>query len=64
MIVIVLIRITLDNPYIGFSLYLFMTVGFMIYTNNNIECDAVKEQRNMLKTPVGRKKYYDIINSQ
>lgn len=64
MIMIVLLRVGQENPYVGFSLYLFLTVSFVIYTNNIVECEDLKFERKMLKTPEGRRIYYDMINSR
>ena len=64
MLIIVLFRVGQENPYVGFSLYLFLATSFVMYTNNMAECDDLRFERNMLKTPEGRRKYYHIINSQ
>jgi hypothetical protein len=64
MIMIVLLRVGQDNPYIGFSLYLFLSVSFVLYTNNVVECEDLKFEREMLKTPEGRRRYYELINSR
>jgi hypothetical protein len=61
---IVLLRVGQENPYVGFGLYLFITVSFVMYTNNMAECEDLKFERNMLKTPEGRRRYYELINSK
>lgn len=62
--IIVLLKITEDNAYIGFGLWLFLAVTFMIYTINNIDCKDVNFERKMLSTADGRRKYYKLINAQ
>ena len=64
MIIAVIFKVSQDNLYVGFGIYMFMAVAFMIYTINAVECDDVEYQRKMLRTKEGRKKYYYIINSQ
>jgi len=61
---IVLLRVGQDNPYVGFGLYLFLTVSFIMYTNNMVEYDDMAFERNLLKTPEGRRRYYQLINSR
>lgn len=64
MIMVVLLSVGQDNPYVAFSLYLFMVVSFVIYTNNIAECEDLEFERELLKTPEGRQKYYLILNAQ
>lgn len=64
MILIVLLRVGQENPYVGFGLYLFLVVSFVLYTNNMVECDDLRFERKMLRTPEGRKRYLEIINSR
>jgi len=60
---VVLLRVGQENPYVGFSLYLFLAVSFVLYANNAVECEDIEFERNMLKTPEGRRRYYKLINS-
>lgn len=39
MIIAVLLKITQDNAYIGFGLYLIMYASFMLYTMNTLDCE-------------------------
>lgn len=64
MIMVVLLRVGQENPYVGFGLYLFLAVSFVLYSNNAAEYDDLQFERKMLRTPEGRRKYYQIINSQ
>jgi hypothetical protein len=64
MILIVLMRTSQDNAYIGFSLWIFMSVSFMIYTINSVDCEDIKKERKLLKTAHGRRQYYHRINSR
>ena len=64
LLMMVLFKITQDNAYIGFGLWLFMAVTFMTYTINSVDCEDVEFERELLKTPEGRRRYYEIINSQ
>jgi hypothetical protein len=63
MLIAVLLKITQENAYIGFGLYLLLSVSFMIYTINIVDCEELEFQRKMLKTPKSRKKYYYMLNS-
>jgi hypothetical protein len=64
MILSVILKVSQENAYIGFSIYLFLAVTFVTYINNNVECSDLKFERDMLRTPEGRKQYYHIINSK
>lgn len=64
MIMIVLLTVGQKNPYMGFSLYLVLAMSFVFYTNNLVECEDLEYEREMLKTPEGRQKYYRILNAQ
>ena len=66
-LIAVILKATQDNAYIGFGLYLFLIVAFMIHTINTvniIECDDTEFERKMLKTPESRKQYYYMLNSK
>jgi hypothetical protein len=66
-LIAVILKATQDNPYIGFGLYLFLIVAFMIHTINTvniIECDDTEFERKMLRTPESRKQYYYMLNSK
>jgi len=52
-----------DNAYVGFGIYLFLSVAFMIYTINAVDCEEVEFERRMLKSPRMRKKYYYMLNA-
>jgi len=62
------LKITQDNAYIGFGLYLFLFVSFLIYTINTvntIDCNETTSiERKILRSPSARRKYYYMINSQ
>jgi hypothetical protein len=64
MIMIVILKVGQDNPYIGFSIYLFLATSFVLYSNNIVVYKDIEFEREMLKTPEGRLRYYQIINSQ
>lgn len=64
MLLAVIFKISQDNPYIGFGIWLFMAVTFMAYTINSVDYEDVKYERELLRTIEGRRKYYHIINSQ
>ena len=64
MLIIVILKVGQDNPYIGFAIYLFLSTSFVIYTNNRVKYDDLEFKNKMLKTKEGRKKYYEIINSK
>ena len=64
MLLIVILKVGQENAYVGFSIYLFLAVSFVTYTNNNVECDDLKFEREMLKTVEGRRRYYQLINSK
>lgn len=64
MIMIVLLRVGQENPSVGFGLYLFLAISFIMYTNNTVEQEDLRFEREMLKTPEGRRQYLEIINSQ
>jgi hypothetical protein len=60
----VIFKVTQDNSYIGFSILLTLSFMFVVYANNIVEYDDVQFERDMLKTPEGRWKYYNIIYTQ
>lgn len=66
-LIAVLLKVTQDNAYLGFGLYLFLAVVFMIYTINTVnmlDCDKSTDlERKILRSPIERKKYYYMINS-
>ena len=62
-IILILLKVGQQNPYIGFGLYLALVVSFTVYTNSQVEHDDLEFVKEMLKTPEGRRKYYKIINS-
>jgi len=64
MIMTVIFKVTQDNSYIGFSILLTLSFMFVVYANNIVEYDDVQFERDMLKTPEGRWKYYNIIYTQ
>ena len=64
MTMIVILKVGQENPYVGFSIYLFLTVSFVIYINNKVEYGGVIFERDMLKTLEGRRQYYQLINSK
>ena len=74
MIIGVLLKVARDNPYVGFGLWLFLSVSFMIYTNNIVDRSDIKNERDLLKTLDGRKRcceinstnlnYYATMNSK
>ena len=64
MILIVLFRVGQENPYVGFGLYMFIAVSFVLYSNNMVESEELEFEREMLKTPEGRRTYYELINSR
>ncbi len=51
----VLLKVARDNPYVGFGLWLFCSISFMIYTNNMVDHSDIKTERDLLKTHEGRK---------
>jgi hypothetical protein len=57
-------RVAQDNSYIGFSVLVTFAFMFVVYTNNMIDVEDVRYKRDMLKTPEGRWRYYNIIHSQ
>jgi hypothetical protein len=63
----VLLKVTQENAYIGFGIYLFLAVAFMIYTINTVntlDCDeTTKIEREMLRSPSSRRKFYYMLNS-
>ena len=60
----VIFKITQDNAYIGFSILIALAFMFIVYANNVVDYDDVRFERDMLKTPEGRWRYYNIIHSQ
>ena len=64
MIMTVIFKVTQDNAYIGFSILTTLALMFMVHTNNIVDYDDVRFERDMLKTPEGRQRYYNIIYSQ
>ena len=64
LLIAVLLKITQDNAYIGFGIYLFLVVSFMIYTINVVDGEKIDFERNMLRSPTNRKKYYYMLNTQ
>lgn len=57
----VLLKVTQDNAYIGFSLYLFLAVAFMLFTINSVDCEDIEYERKLLKRLKARKKYYHMV---
>lgn len=54
MIIGVLLKVARINPYVGFGLWLFLSLSFMIYTNNQVDRSDIINERNLLKTHDGR----------
>ena len=63
LLIAVLLKITQDNAYVGFGIYLLLSVSFMIYTINDVDCDEIEFERKMLRSPSTRKKYYYMLNT-
>ena len=63
-LIAVLLKIGKDNPYIGFSIYLFAVFCFIVYTINIVNEDEKKIKTNIDKTLNERKKYYGGMNSK
>ena len=64
MVMAVIFKVSQDNVYIGFSVLATLALMFIVHTNNIVDYDDVQFERDMLKTPEGRQRYYDIIYSQ
>ena len=64
MLMTVIFKVTQDNAYIGFSILVTLALMFMVHTNNIVDYDDVRFERDMLKTPEGRWRYYNMIYSQ
>lgn len=63
MIMAVLLKVSQDNAYIGFGIYLFLSISFMIYTINSVDYEEINFERKMLNSPAARKRYYYMLNS-
>ena len=63
LILAALLKLAHQNPYVGFGIWLFLSVSFMIHTTNAINCDDIKYERKMLRTPENRRQYYDAISN-
>lgn len=63
LLIAVLLKITQDNAYVGFGVYLFLSVAFMIYTINDVDCEEIEFERKMLRSPATRKRYYYMLNT-
>lgn len=63
-VITAIFRVSQDNPYVGFGILLTFALMFAIYTIDMVEHEDIIFERNLLKTPDGRKIYYDIIHSQ
>lgn len=59
-----LLKITQDNAYVGFGIWLFLAVSFMIYASDSVDQQHIEFERDMLKTAEGRRQYYAIINAK
>ena len=64
LIIAVMLRVTQDNPYVGFGLWFFLMLAFMIYTINSVDCEDVELEREILMSPEKRRQYYYMINAQ
>ncbi|VBB18856.1 hypothetical protein YASMINEVIRUS_1388 [Yasminevirus sp. GU-2018] len=42
MLLLVILKVSQEDPYLGFGIYLTLSVGFMLFTVNEIECDPSK----------------------
>ena len=64
-LIAVLLKVTQDNAYVGFGIYLFLTVSFMIYTINTVnatDCDENTDfERKKLRTPYSRQNHYHML---
>ena len=60
----VILKIGKNNPYIGFTIYLFSILCFIIYTINIVNKDEKKIKTNIEETLNKRKIYYDKMNSK
>lgn len=63
--VLILISVGTFNSMYGFILYSLFTIGYVTYTNNNMnQYDTRINIKKTLKTsPEGRRKYYYMTNS-
>lgn len=59
-----LIKTAHYNVYLSFSIFLFVYVSLMIIISEHVDYDDILEERRLLRTPEGRRKYYHIINSR
>ena len=59
-----LLKISQDNAYMGFGIYLFLFIVFMIYTIDTIDSDALDFQKNMSNSPKKSKIYYYALNTK
>lgn len=64
LVMAVLFKVTQENAYVGFGLWFSLAIMFMIHTLNEVDCEDVEFERDMLRTKKGRQKYYYLINSQ
>ena len=62
-IMAVLLKLTHENPYVGFGIWLFLSVFFMIHTMNTVNCKDNEFEKRMLRTAENRRRYYEMINS-
>lgn len=62
-LIAVFIRISQKNVYIGFALYSSIILIFILYTINSVDHEEIELEREMLRTPYNRRRYYTIINS-
>lgn len=64
MILVVIMKISQDNPYVGFGMYFFLSVGFMYYTINIVDRDEEELRAKRRKSAAIYDNYYYTINSQ
>jgi hypothetical protein len=64
MLLIVIVKVSQDNPYIGFGMYFALSAGFMIYTLNIVDKDEIELRIKKSKIRGRSHDKYDIINSQ
>lgn len=64
LIIAVVLKVSQDDPYIGFGIWAMLTIAFFVYALNRVDQDDLDFEKRMNRTPKNRKKLFYLLNAQ
>ena len=60
LIIAVVLKVSQDDPYIGFGIWTLLTIAFFVYALNRVDQDDLDFKKRMKYAPKNRKKWKPI----